>query len=233
MPIYHGSPIHGLKTIEKRISTQKDSFVYGTDNMLYAVMFGAMKLCYDVSPIIPLAKFSKPTLIERFPYSLDYLKGKQLSVYVLNENNFNSFDNHSAGDSIEKRASGDQNVVKEIVIDDVYEYMKNNGVNLVNFENRQEYGIPEDFKYVIQGVMKTYLWKIEDKTEENIINAKNHIEMYKKGLPQYSELLDKLVNIVDGMDIDEAKEFVNQIYDKNINEFNEELINSKINNRTR
>lgn len=41
--IYHGSIVPNLKVIEPKESTQKGKYVYGTPNMLYAVVFSIIQ----------------------------------------------------------------------------------------------------------------------------------------------------------------------------------------------
>ena len=178
--IFHGSTIPNLKEIEARKSSQKGSFVYGTPNLLYAAIFSILQRTDKPFPPKFGWKNGEIYIVERFPHQFESIENIPASIYILNKENFHKFDDHAESEDIEVRAEGNQQIVSELKIPNALEFLKKCGVKLYSYEEREKFGIPKDDKYMIGGVLKTYLWKIEDGSEEGRIQGKEQIEHVKK-----------------------------------------------------
>lgn len=226
--IYHGSTIQNLKIIEPKESTQKGSYVYGTPNMITAAIFAIAQRTGKPFPPLCRLKPGHQSMAERFENQFASLENMPISIYELEEKNFKSFkDNpsgHSSGDEIELRAEGAQSIKKEIKIDNVLEFLRNNGVTLYEYKDREKVGIPKSNKYFIKGIFTTYLWKIEGRTIEDFKRGEIHLETYKKELPEFSELIDEIKNIVIKLSEEESVEFIKNIYNSETDTFNKEII---------
>ena len=221
MEVYHGSPIVGLKEITTNESTQQGKCVYATTKPLYAAIFASINGML-VSPKIIGFNKEKIFMVERQKGSFDSLKNKRVSIYILDGNNFNSPREHD--EEFERTANCDQKVLDEIVIDDIYEYLKEHNVLFIEYKDRMKYGIPINDEYLIQGILKTYLWKIEGRKEEDILLGNKHIELYCKEFPDFSEKIYDFKNIVDNLNDIKAGEFVKNLWDNKSQDFNYELI---------
>lgn len=234
--IYHGSPVQDLKIIKPNKSTQKGEYVYGTPNQTTAALFAAIKILIDES-LPPICKSFTPnnfTIIERFENQFNILENKNISIYILDEKNFLSFTNassgHSSGDEIEVRSKNEkepQEVKSEIKINNVLDFLQQNNVNLIKYKDRQKEGIPQSDKYIIPGVLKTYLWKIEGRQVDNFIwgnvYLKDMKERFAKFLKQTDEdmnILDETTQIINNLTDKEAYELINNIYEKEKDIFN-------------
>lgn len=118
------------------------------------------------------------------------------SIYLLDDNNFKTFDNHSAGDNIELRVEGPQEVKGEIKITNDLDYLKENGVIFYSYQDREKVGIPKTDKYLVQGILKTYLWKIEGREEEDFQKGDTSLITMKQEFPKYNELLEILTTLI-------------------------------------
>lgn len=212
--IYHGSTIPNLKYIEPKESTQKGQYVYGTPNLVYAAIFSIIQKTDKPCP----PKFGWPDtgiyLAERFENQFQSLQNTKVSIYILDERNFANFDNHSAGNNIEKRAKGPQKVLQEIKIPNILDFLNQNNVTLYEYKDRAKVGIPLTDKYLPPAILKTYLWKIEGRTEEDYARGRQHIEAYGKQLPHYKGILDAYAQILNFLSDEVALQFINIIYDK-------------------
>lgn len=226
--IYHGSTIENLKVIEPKESTQKGEYVYGTPNILYAAVFAIIQRTGYIFPPKFGTNPENLYLAERFENQFSTLKNLSASIYVLNEENFKSFEKdpegHSSGDDIELRASGPQVVKQEIKIRNIYEYLEKSGLTFVEYKDRAKVGIPEDNKYLVQGIFRTYLWKIEGRKEEDIHRGEMHLTSSKKQIPEYGEFIDYIKNIILKLSQKEAEIFVEKFYDKKTNNFDFDFI---------
>lgn len=223
--VYHGSPISGLKEIIAKESTQQGKCVYASTKLLYAAIFGGINGMI-VPPKIGGFNEEKIFMIERQENSFDKLKNKRISIYVLDGNNFNLPREHD--EQIERTANENQSVLKEIIIDDVYEYLKENNVEFIEYKDRTKYGIPNNDTYLIQGILKTYLWKIEGRAEKDILFGNKHIEIYCEEFPNFREKIIYLKNIIDNLDDDLAGDFIKKMWNSDKDDFNYELINEYI-----
>lgn len=223
--IYHESIQSGLKFIEPRVSTQKGAYVYGTTNMVYAAIFAVIQQTDKPFPPKFGINPSNIYLAERFENQFKSIENIKASIYVLDENNFSSFDNHSAGDEVELRASGIQEVKKEIIIENVIDYLKENGVTFYKYKDREKVGIPKSDKYFVQGILKTYLWKIEDRDEVGLKLGNEFLDDVKGKFYKYNDLLDSFSKIIRVLSNDEANWFIDNMYDKSKDKFNMEVIN--------
>ena len=236
MELYHGSPISGLKEIIAKESTQQGKCVYAATKPIYAAIFAGVNGMLVPPKIVGLNQ-EEIFMIERQPNSLDKMKNKKISIYVLDGNNFNSPREHDK--QIERTANENQKVLKEITIDDVYEHLKENNVKFIEYEDRTKYGIPSNDEYLIQGILKTYLWKIEGRKDDNILFGSKHIETYCKEFPKFKDKIIFLKNIIDNVDDNLATDFIKNLWDNDKNDFNYEIINEytsyieKNNNKTK
>ena len=139
----------------------------------------------------------KIIIIERQEHSFDKMKNKKISIYVLSE----------------------------IIINDVYNYFKENNVELVEYKDRTKYGIPSNDEYLIQGILKTYLWKIQGRESKNILFGNNHIKIYCEEFPKFKVKIIYLKNIIDNLDDDLVSDFIKELWDSSKNDFNYEIIN--------
>ena len=165
--IYHGSTIGNIKEIEARASTQKGKYVYCTPNFVYAVIFAIISKTGSIFPLKFGGLSGNVYLAETRPNQFDYISNLSVSVYRLDDKNFFDFDNHSAGRDVEVRANGDQKVLDEFIISNPLLFLKRLGVRFYSYDERDKAGIPLDDKYLIQGALKTYCWKIEDGNKED------------------------------------------------------------------
>ena len=218
--IFHGSPVSNLKEIEARESTQKGSYVYGTPNLLYAAIFSAIQQTNKPFPLKFGWRDGEIYIVERFPHQLESISNVSSSIYILNRGNFHPFDDHSESESIEVRAEGNQKVIDELKVSNVLEFIKKNGVKLYSYDEREKFGIPRDDKYMVQGVLKTYLWKIEDESEEGRLQGKKQIENVKQTWGKYNDIIDYFVTIVDQLPKEERQSFVSNVYDVKKEKFN-------------
>lgn len=223
MEVYHGSPISGLKEIIARESTQQGKCVYAATELIYAVMFGGINGMLVPPKISPKLKI----MVERQLNQFDKLKNKKISVYVLDGKNFNLPREHD--EEYERTANEDQKVIKEIIIDDVYKYLKENNVEFVEYKDRIKYGIPSNDEFYIRGILKTYLWKIKGREEKNILFGNKHIEIYCNEFPHFSEKIYYLKNIIDNLDDELASDFIENLWNNDKNDFNYEIINEYVN----
>ena len=223
--IFHGSTISGLKEIEARKSSQKGSYVYGTPNLLYAAIFSILQRTDKPFPPKFGWRDGELYIVERFPNQFASISNVSSSIYILDKNYFHKFDDHSESEDIEVRAEGNQKIIDEIKIPNVLEYIKKNGVKLYSYEEREKFGIPHDDKYMVQGILKTYLWKIEDESEEGKLQGKEQIEQVKRTWGKYSDIIDSLVTIVDNLPKEERQQFVSSVYDAKNERFNQDIIN--------
>ena len=226
--IYHGSTIGNLKEIEARASTQKGKYVYGTPNFVYAVIFAIISKTGSIFPLKFGGLSGNVFLAETRPNQFGYISNLSVSVYRLDDKNFYDFDNHSAGRDVEVRADGNQKVLDEFIISDPLLFLKRLGVRFYSYDERDKAGIPLDDKYLIQGALKTYCWKIEDGTEEGLRHGKEQIDIIKREWNKYSKELDLFVSIIDRLPIDKRLEFVNNVYDKENGCFNDQVINDTL-----
>ena len=137
MELYHGSPISGLKEIEAKESTQQGKCVYAATKPIYAAIFASINGMI-ISPKIKGFDEEKILIIERQENSFDRMKKKKISIYVLDGSEFNLPRKHD--EQIERTANRNQKVLKEIIIDDVYEYLKDNNVEFIEYKDRTKYG---------------------------------------------------------------------------------------------
>lgn len=226
--IYHGSIVQNLKEITPKESTQKGEFVYGTPDIVTAVIFAvAMHSGKTFPPLIKLQP-GHQVIAEKFENQIQAFNNMPVSIYVLDEKNFKSFKDeptgHSSGDHIELRAEGIQKVKEEIKIDNALEFLKNNGVTLVEYKDREKVGIPKSDKYLIQGILKTYLWKIEGRQEEDYKRGDIFLEQTLNSFPKYKELTYDLIELIKKLPEKEAIGFVKNIYNKETDTFNKEAI---------
>lgn len=222
--IYHGSSIPNLTEIEARESTQKESYVYGTTNIVYAAIFSILQRTDKPYPLKFGFKDKAPYIAERFEGQLDSIKNIKSSIYVLDDRDFVSFNNHSAGDSIELRANKSQKVLQEIKIDNVIDFLKKKGVIFYSYAEREKVGIPKGDKYFVKGMLKTYLWKIEGREDEDFYRGKEHIEYFKKYFPKYREFVDYLVYIINNLNEEDGVMFVEKFYNSKTDEFDKDVI---------
>lgn len=226
--IYHGSTIPDLKVIKARESTQKGTYVYGTPNMITAAIFAiAQKTGKPYSPKLKLEP-GHQSIAERFENQFASLENMKISIYIMDEKNFKPFEDetsgHSAGNDIELRAEDSQKVKGEIKIDNVLEFLKNNGVTFYEYKDREKIGIPKTDKYFVQGALNTYLWKIEGRTNEDLIRGEIYLNQFKENFPQYNELVDSLKNMILLLSEEKSKEFVKKFYNKDKDCFDNEFI---------
>lgn len=222
MELYHGSPILGLKEIEAKESTQQGKCVYAAIKPIYAAIFAGINGMLVPPRIIGLNE-EKILMIERQENSFDKMRNKKISIYVLDGTNFNPPREHD--EQIERTSNESQRVLREIIIDDVYEYLKENNVEFIEYKDRAKYGIPSNDEYLIQGILKTYLWKIEGRDNNNLLFGNKHIEIYCKEFPNFKEKILYLKNIIDNLDDNLASEFIKKLWDNDKNDFNYEIIN--------
>ena len=222
--IFHGSTVSNLKEIEARKSSQKGSYVYGTHSLLYAAIFSVLQRTNKPFPPKFGWKDGKIYIIERFPNQFDSIANVSSSIYILNKEIFHKFDNHSESEDIEVRAEGNQKVNGELRIPNVLDFIKKNGVKLYSYDEREKFGIPSDDKYMVQGVLKTYLWKIEDESEEGKIQGKAQIENVKQTWWKYNDIIDGFVSIIDNLPKEERQSFVANVYDTKKEQFNTDVI---------
>lgn len=230
MELYHGSPIQGLKEIKPNESTQKGNCVYAAVHPMYSAVFAAINAMN--TPITPKvlgwkqleeSNFSSGlTVVEREAGSLDRIKGKKISIYVLDGSEFNPPREHD--EKYERTASGPQKVLREIVIDDIYTFLKNNNVNLVEYKDREKYGIPANDDHLLKGILKTYLWKRQTWDENEIIRANEQIEMISNYRNDFKDKINILKLIVDNLTKEENEIFLDSIWDENNNCLNQKII---------
>lgn len=198
--IYHGSTISDLKVIEAKESTQKGAYVYGTTNMVTAAMFAIVPKTGKPFPPKLYLRPDHQMMAERFENQFANLENTAVSIYILDEQNFSSFKDevsgHSSGDDIELRTLGNQEVKAEIKIDNVLEFLRNNGVTLIEYKDREKVGIPKSDKYFVKGILTTYLWKIEGRQEEDFIRGEEFLTDMKAKFSKYNDLLDSLVIMI-------------------------------------
>lgn len=218
--IFHGSSVSNLKEIEARESTQKGSYVYGTPNLLYAAIFSAIQQTNKPFPLKFGWRDGEIYIVERFPHQLESISNVSSSIYILNRDNFHPFDDHSESESIEVRAEGNQKVIDELKVSNVLEFIKKNGVKLYSYDQREKFGIPRDDKYMVQGVLKTYLWKVEDESEEGKVQGKKQIDSVKQTWGKYNDIIDYFVTIIDHLPKEERQSFVSNVYDVKKENFN-------------
>lgn len=236
MELYHGSPVSGLKEIIAKESTQQGKCVYAATKPIYSAIFAGVNGMI-VSPKISGLNQEEIFMIERQKNTFDKLKNKKISIYVLDGNNFNPPRKHD--EQIERTANENQKVLKEIIIEDVYEYLKENNVKFIEYKDRTKYGIPSNDDYLIQGILKTYLWKIEGREEEHILFGNKYIETYCKEFPNFKDKIIFFKNIIDNIDDNLANDFIKNLWDNDKNDFNYEIINEyssyieKHNNKTK
>lgn len=222
--IYHGSVFKGLKEIVPNVSTQKGAYVYGTKNMIYAAIFAIIR-CTD-KPFPPKFGINPNNiyLAEKFEGQFKSIENISASIYVLDDKDFKSFDNHSEGDDVELRADCVQEVREEIVIENVFDYLKENGVTLYKYSDREKVGIPKGDKYFVRGILKTYLWKIEDRDDDSLRNGDEFLKDIKNKFSKYNDLVDKFVEMIKVLPNNYAKYFIENIYDYNSDDFNNKVI---------
>ena len=226
--IYHGSIVPDLKVIEAKASTQGGEYVYGTPNMVTAAIFAISGKTGKSYPPKLFLKPGKQGIAERFENQFDSLKNMSISIYILDENNFKSFTDDplgfSSGDDIELRASGNQEVKTEIKIENVWKFLEDNGVIFTSYKDRAKVGIPKTDKYFIQGILRTYLWKLKTNEEIEIARGDFDLEVSKQNFPHYADFIEKLKNIVLSLPIDDAHEFVEKFYNTNTDSFDDFFI---------
>lgn len=231
MKLYHGSPISGLKEIKVNDSTQTGKCVYAATRHIYAVIFAAIKLMNPlITPkFIGVKKYEESNLmsdlrlIERQSGDLDRLKGKKVSIYVLDDKNFNLPREHD--EMYEITSYQDAKVLEELVIEDLYEYLRKIGITMVEYKDRGKYGIPTNDDYFIVGILKTYSWKIRSGEEKEIIRANSKLDEYCEYRPDFREKLLYLKGIVDNLDDQEKDIFLENLWIKEKNDFNIDIIN--------
>ena len=141
--VYHGSPIRGLKTIEKRKSTHQKEWVYATRNKAVAAIF--MGHGSDLNYYLAGNGVERPLiLVERKPGMFKEIFNTSGSLYYLDASHFIP---NQTGWSAEVISDSNEEVVKEEYIDNVYdkliEYSNNNELQLYLYPNRPE-NVPLD-----------------------------------------------------------------------------------------
>ena len=223
--IYHGSTISNLKVIEPHSSTQAGSYVYGSPNYLVAVIFSIIQKTDKPFPLkFGWDKDENFYLAERFPHQFDSISNISSSIYTLSENDFKAFSNHSAGNNIELRTDKVQMVLKEDKIENALEYLRQHKVCLYPYSEREKAGIPHSDNYMVQGVLRTYTWKIEDNSTDSYLLAQNHLDYCKSALPQYANLIDYYADIINRLPKEKRELFVDCLYDKQKERFDRNAI---------
>lgn len=117
--VYHSSDISGLKILEPRISTHKKPWVYATKNIASSAMFlGKNSDLICQTGIID----SKPYIWERFTGALQVAyQGRKGSIYLLEPGTFKS---GQTSWSEELVSDHPVTVKKEMIVDDVFEFLK-------------------------------------------------------------------------------------------------------------
>ena len=231
MKLYHGSPISGLKEIKVNDSTQTGRCVYAATRQIYAIIFAAIKLMNPlITPkFIGVKKYEESNLmsdlclIERQLGDLDRIKGKKVSIYVLDDKNFNLPREHD--EMYERTSYQNVRVLEEFVIEDIYEYLRKIGITMVEYKDRGKYGIPTNDDYFIVGILKTYSWIIKSGEENEIIRANRKLDEYYEYRPDFKEKILYLKNIIDNLDDNERDFFIKNLWSNEKNDFNTDIIN--------
>lgn len=122
LKVYHSSKISGLKIIEPRISTHQKSWVYAAKDLATSAMFLGDNFDFICQTGV-LKTSNIPFIWERFEgaFELAY-KNQSGSIYVLDGSNFKEGMTNWSEDMV---SENEQKVIKEIIVDDVEEYLKN------------------------------------------------------------------------------------------------------------
>lgn len=154
-------------------------------------------------------------LIERYPNQFELLK-TNVNIYLISAKENKIDDNF--------RLVNDGISFRNIKIDNLFEYLKSiKNIELINNDNNEKYfyDIPYDNGDIIQECFKKSL------LEKNLKQRKKYLSNIKKLLIENRKIVNKLYKLTSSMSLEEASEFINNIYNKNDSMLNYDLIREK------
>lgn len=186
--VYHGSPVVGLKKIQKRKSTHGKEYVYATYSKAVASIFLSPQgsdLYYKLSGD---GKNYPLTLVERKKGMFSQIFHVSGSIYTLKMENFKS---GYTGWTAEVVSDKDEIVVDEEYVDDVFKMLKQldsmKQLKLYFYPDRPD-DMPLDNSDLIPKVLK---WV------QNGFQESKFLELYPELKEQYLEEKRKFINNID------------------------------------
>lgn len=118
MMLYHASPVHGLTTLEPRVSTHHRPYVYAVKDPVTALLFGVRQDDFDFQ----ISGEAQSVICECYPHAFAArYGGKSCSLYEVAEDGFLS---GKTSWSKELVCESSVAVVRETVIGDVYDALQ-------------------------------------------------------------------------------------------------------------
>lgn len=183
--LYHVSPKSGLKTLQPHLSTHKKAYVYAIENMVTGLLFGVKMDDFDF--IISTDDQGVPCVYECYPDAFRKIyQGKACSVYAVDDDGFMR---GMTSWSPELVCEKEVDVVKEIVIDDVYERLseeeQNGNLKLFRYDFCDEY-------------RKIIAKHIVDRCIRFELDLNRCIERDIRFATYYKDVIQELIGLLDG-----------------------------------
>lgn len=116
--LYHVSPKGGIKILKPQVSTHKKAYVYATDDLVTALIFGARHDDFDFL----ISTEGIPNIYECYPDAFEKIfKGKTCWVYECSEKGFMR---GVTGWSAELVSENETPVISETAVGDLFERLK-------------------------------------------------------------------------------------------------------------
>ena len=122
MKLYHVSSIPDLKILEPRVSTHGKPYVYATENLEFAMLFGSKKSNGDFDGTYGIND-GKPFFYEAYPGALKRrFSGEECYIYEVDSANFEKGKTSFSGEVVSEKPAKILNCKK---VNDVYQYLLN------------------------------------------------------------------------------------------------------------
>lgn len=183
--LYHVSPVSGLTTLEPRVSTHGNAYVYAVENMVTGLLFGVKHDDFDF--IISNNDKGTPIIYECYPDALKTVfQGKHCAVYLLADD---GFQRNKTSWSAELVCENEVQVVDEIVIDDLYSRLLDEESNERLIIHRYEYCA--EYRKIISKQIVDRLIRFE-------MDLNSITEIDSRFSKYYKAIVAELIQITDG-----------------------------------
>jgi hypothetical protein len=137
--VYHVSNIHGLKTLEPRVSTHGKAYVYALEDMMTGLLFGVRQDDFDF--IISTTDEGQTEIYECYPNALEIkYKNQSCSVYELEETGFMRGQTSWSAELVSEKSVS---IVNEFIINNIYDKLiEEDGKGkliMYRYENKSDY----------------------------------------------------------------------------------------------
>ena len=159
MNIYRGCKEKGLKVMEPRLVNHGEKFVYGTTDMIEALIYSVKGGNLNYTNIYGYDDDNKRCLIERKEKCLEEIFSVEGGYYILDDKDFVKHDEIGVGDN-EYVSTKPVKVLEEVTIPNVWNYLKElekeSKLKIYRYPSRPKI-YPEDDSDLIECAITTYL----------------------------------------------------------------------------